>query len=121
VKVLITGAAGLVGNHLAQGLERQHDVLALKHGDLDISDQSAVQQCVADAKPELIFNCAVTQVDESEQDLAKAQAVNAKGPRYLAEAANRVGAEIVQFSTQYLSKASPSGGRPTRLRTSPRP
>ena len=106
---------------MAQGLERQHDVLALKHGDLDISDQSVVQQCVADAKPELIFNCAVTQVDESEQDLAKAQAVNAKGPRYLAEAANRVGAEIVQFSTQYAFQGEPIGRAPYTIKDEPAP
>jgi len=121
VKLLITGAAGLVGNHLAQRLERQHDVLALKHGDLDISDQSAVQRCVADAKPELIFNCAVIQVDESEQDSAKAQAVNAKGPRYLAEAANRVGAEIVHFSTQYAFQGEPVGRAPYTITDEPAP
>ena len=121
MKLLITGAAGLVGNHLAQRLERQHDVLALKHGDLDISDQSAVQRCVADAKPELIFNCAVIQVDESEQDSAKAQAVNAKGPRYLAEAANRVGAEIVHFSTQYAFQGEPVGRAPYTITDEPAP
>ena len=121
MKVLIAAAAGLVGSHLAQRLARQHDVLALKHGDLDITDRSAVQRCVADAKPELIFNCAVIQVDESEQDLAKAQAVNAKGPRYLAEAANRVGAEIVQFSTQYAFQGEPTGRAPYTITDEPAP
>jgi dTDP-4-dehydrorhamnose reductase len=121
VKVLIAAAAGLVGSHLAQRLARQHDVLALKHGDLDITDQSAVQRCVADAKPEVIFNCAVIQVDESEQDSAKAQAVNAKGPCYLAEAANRVGAEIVHFSTQYAFQGEPVGRAPYTITDEPAP
>ncbi len=121
MKVLIAAAAGLVGSHLAQRLARQHDVLALKHGDLDITDQSAVQRCVADAKPELIFNCAVIQVDESEQISAKAQAVNAKGPRYLAEAANRAGAEIVQFSTQYAFDGEPVGRAPYTITDEPAP
>jgi len=121
VKVLIAAAAGLVGSHLAQRLARQHDVLALKHGDLDITDQSAVQRYVADARPELIFNCAVIQVDESEQDSAKAQAVNAKGPRYLAEAANRVGAEIVHFSTQYAFQGEPVGRAPYTITDEPAP
>ena len=39
VKVLITGAAGLVGAHLTQSLGRAHDVLALNHSDLDITDR----------------------------------------------------------------------------------
>jgi len=121
MKIVVTGAAGLVGSHLAQRLARQHDVLALRHGELDITDQPAVQRYVADAKPELIFNCAVIQVDESEQDSAKAQAVNAKGPRYLAEAANRVGAEIVHFSTQYAFQGEPVGREPYTITDKPAP
>jgi dTDP-4-dehydrorhamnose reductase len=120
MKIVITGAAGLLGSHLAQRLTRQHDVLALKHADLDITDQSAVQRC-ADAKPELIFNCAVIQVDESEQDPAKAQAVNVDGPRYLAEAASGVGAEIVQFSTQYAFQGEPVGRAPYTITDEPAP
>lgn len=110
--ILITGAAGLVGHHLAQRLSSEHEVLALNHSDLDITDQDAVDKYVADAKPALIFNCAVLQVDESESDPAKAQAVNADGPRYLAEAASKAGAEIVHFSTQYVFRGEPVGRAP---------
>ncbi|MGH7809460.1 MAG: sugar nucleotide-binding protein, partial [Candidatus Binatia bacterium] len=101
MKILITGAAGLVGSHLARRLADHHEVLGLKHADLDITDAAAVRNCVGDAKPALIANCAVIQVEEAEKDPAKAQAVNADGPRYLAEAARNVGAEIIHFSTQY--------------------
>ena len=38
MKIAITGAGGLVGSHLAQHLTPRHQVLALKHRDLDISD-----------------------------------------------------------------------------------
>ncbi|MBM2805762.1 MAG: dTDP-4-dehydrorhamnose reductase [Deltaproteobacteria bacterium] len=107
MKVLITGAAGLVGSHLARRLSNEHEVLALKRGDLDITDRDAVRRRVIEMTPGLIINCAVLQVDESEQNLAKAQAVNVDGPRYLAEAASEVGAEIVQFSTQYAFAGEP--------------
>jgi dTDP-4-dehydrorhamnose reductase len=122
MKVLITGAAGLIGSHMARHLKRdEHEVLALMHGDVDITDRHAVQRCVIDAKPELIINCAVIQVDESEQDPAKAQAVNVDGPRYLAEAASNVGAEIVQFSTQYAFKGEPIGRAPYTIEDEPQP
>jgi len=109
MKVLITGAAGLVGRHAAQRFAQQHEVAALKHADLDITNREAVIRCVTDAKPALIINCAVVQVDDSEQDPAKAQAVNMEGPRALAEAANRVGAEVVHFGTQYTFAGEPIG------------
>ena len=121
MKIIITGAAGLVGGHLARRLPDQHHVLALKHDDLDISDREAVRRSVIAAKPALIINCAVLQVDESEQDLAKAQAVNVDAPRFLAEAASEVGAEIVHFSTQYAFEGEPVGRPPYTIQDEPRP
>jgi dTDP-4-dehydrorhamnose reductase len=107
MKILITGAAGLVGSHLARRLAREHDVVAFGHGDLDITDPVAVRQCVSHCKPAVIFNCAVLQVDESEQEPEKAQAVNVDGPRLLAEAASALDVEIVHFSTQYAFAGEP--------------
>ena len=121
MKMLITGAAGLVGSHLARRLAREHEVLALQHGDLDITDCAAVGRCMLQEKPALIFNCAVLQVDESEQQPAKAHAVNVAGPRYLAEAANDIGAEIVHFSTQYAFDGEPVGSLPYTIHDEPRP
>jgi len=110
-----------VGGHLARWFARDHDVLALKHGDLDIADRLAVKRCVTDARPDLVINCAVLQVDECERDPARAQAVNVDGPRYLAEAANAVGAELVQFSTQYVFEGEPVGRNPYTTRDETRP
>lgn len=121
MKVLITGAAGLVGSHLARRLASQHDVTALTHSDLDITDDDAVQRIVADLRPGLIYNCAVLQVDECEQNPKKAEAVNVRGPRHLAEAANKIGAEIVQFSTQYAFNGEPVGRAPYTVADQPRP
>jgi dTDP-4-dehydrorhamnose reductase len=121
VKILIAGAAGLVGHHLARILSRSHEVQALTRHDLDITDGAAVEQCVAATKPALIFNCAVLQVDESESDPAKARAVNADGPGYLAQAAGKWGAEIVHFSTQYAFEGEPVGRAPYTITDEPSP
>lgn len=121
MKVLITGAAGLIGSHMARRLARDHEVLALKRADLDITDRHVVNRRVSEAKPSLIINCAVIQVDESEQNPAKAEAANVEGPRALAEAATRVGAEIIQFSTQYAFAGEPIGRAPYTIHDEPRP
>jgi dTDP-4-dehydrorhamnose reductase len=121
MKILVTGAAGLVGSHLAHTLARDHDVLPLKRGDLDISDRDAVNGYVSAVKPSLIVNCAVIQVDESEQNPPKAQAVNVEGPRFLAAAASRLDAEIVHFSSQYAFDGEPVGRPPYTIDDEPRP
>ena len=121
MKILITGAAGLIGSHAAQRLAREHEVVALKHADLDIADRESVSRCVSDAKPALIINGAVIQVDESEQNPAKAHAVNVEGPRNLAEAASRAGAEFIHFSTQYAFDGEPIDRAPYTIKDELRP
>jgi dTDP-4-dehydrorhamnose reductase len=121
VKILITGASGLIGSHAAQRLGREHEVVALKHADLDITDRESVSRCVSDAKPVLIFNGAVIQVDESEQNPAKAHAVNVEGPRNLAEAASKMGAEFIHFSTQYAFDGESIGRAPYTVKDEPQP
>jgi len=121
MKVLVTGATGLVGRHLAGILARAHDVLALKHSELDITDRDAVDRCVSTAKPSLIVNCAVIQVDEAEQNPSKARTVNVEGPQWLAAVASQLGAEIIQFSTQYAFDGEPVGRPPYTIKDEPRP
>ncbi len=121
MKILITGAAGLVGAHMARILGRAHDVAALTHADLDITDRAAVQRRVSETRPALIANCAVLQVDDSERNPALAQAVNIDGARFLAEAATRVGAEIIHFSTQYAFEGEPVGRPPYTIMDAPAP
>ena len=121
MKVLITGAGGLIGQHIAQRLTCSNEVLALKHTDLDITDRQTVNRCVSDARPSLIINCAVLQVDESEQNPTTAQRVNVDGASLLARAADQVGAEIIHFSTQYIFDGEPIGRAPYTIEDEPRP
>ena len=102
MKIAITGAGGLVGSSLHKMLAGEHQVLALKHADLDITNQASVQQFMRAETPAVIINCAVLNVDECETDKPKAQAINVAGPQYLAEAAHEIGAEIVHYSTNYV-------------------
>jgi len=121
MKVLISGGAGLVASHFTRRFARDHAVLALTHRELDIADGESVHRRVADFHPDLIINGAVIQVDEADEKPAKAQAVNEDGPRFLAEAANRTGAEIIHFSTQYAFEGEPVGRSPYTIEDEARP
>jgi dTDP-4-dehydrorhamnose reductase len=102
MKIAITGADGLVGQHLARNFANKCEVRALSHQDLDITDGAAVREWCERERPMLVINCAVIDVDLCEREPALAQAVNVDGPRHLAEAAAVVGAEMLHFSTNYV-------------------
>jgi dTDP-4-dehydrorhamnose reductase len=105
-RVLVTGASGLVGRSVGAGFsrpDRPKPVLTLlTHRDLDITDAAAVEQTIGDLRPDLIINCAVLGVDECQRDPVAARAINVDGPAFLARAAERIGAAIVHFSSNYV-------------------
>lgn len=102
MKVIITGAGGLVGGCLARRFGREHEVIAPRRAQLDVTDADAVSRFVQEARPGLVVNCAVLGVDECERDPAAARAANTEAPRALAAAASAVGAEFLHFSTNYV-------------------
>ena len=120
-KVLITGAGGLVGRHLARRLAARHEVLVLSHADLDITDGAAVWRRLEAERPDIVINCAVLGVDECERDGRAARALNVEGPRALAEAAGPVGADVLHFSTNYVFDGREEGRAPYTIEDEPRP
>ena len=121
MRVLITGAKGLVGSALHQYCAAAgDDVLAYDHAGLDISVADEVQRCVRDDRPEVVINCAAwTDVDGCEINPDKAYAVNAIGPENLARASREVEAEFVTISTDYVFDGEK--GAPYTQEDTPRP
>ena len=104
MRLLLTGAAGMLGRDLAAAAERAgHDVHALARGDLDIRDAAAVRAAVAAAAPDAVVNCAAwTDVDGAEADEAAATRLNGAAAGHVAAAAAAAGAFTVQVSTDYV-------------------
>lgn len=121
MKVAIVGAGGLVGNEFARHLSPHHDVLSLRHPDLDITDSDAVSNVILNERPELIINCAVLGVDASEVDPSLAWSVNVAGAENLAQAANAVDAEFVQLSTNFVFDGERSRDSPYTIKDGPAP
>jgi dTDP-4-dehydrorhamnose reductase len=100
VKILVTGAGGMLGTDLSRALG-DREVTALGRRDLDITDAAAVSRAVAGH--DVVINAAAyTDVDAAESDEAAAFAVNAGGAGTLADAAAAAGARFVQVSTDYV-------------------
>jgi dTDP-4-dehydrorhamnose reductase len=104
VKVLITGANGQLGHELTSQLSQKGmDLLLTDVDKLDITSRDKVFDIVKQSRPDIIINCAAhTSVDKCETDKDNAFKINALGPKYLSQAANSIGAEIVQVSTDYV-------------------
>jgi dTDP-4-dehydrorhamnose reductase len=104
MKVLITGAGGQLGRDLQLHCEAQGDeVVAATHATLDIGDRDAAYQAVTGTHPDVVVNAAAwTAVDACEDDPDTAFHVNLLGPRWVADACRRVGAHLVQVSTDYV-------------------
>lgn len=114
---MITGAGGQVGSFLAAEATRQgRDVLALTSSQWDITDPALAEQVVHSG--DVVVNCAAyTNVDGAESDQARAHAVNAAGPQYIAQACARAGARMVHISTDYVFDGDFGGAAPAPLRT----
>lgn len=104
MKILITGAAGLVGRALEQHCRAKGDeVFAYDHKSLDIADYQAIEKAVDEHRPEAVINCAAwTNVDACEGDPARTEQDNSLGPENLARASRRVDAVFVTISTDYV-------------------
>jgi dTDP-4-dehydrorhamnose reductase len=111
LRVLVTGARGLVGHAVAECCNQAGDeVLSYAHSDLDISDPPAVLKTIRDTRPDVVINCAAwTNVDGCESDQTKAFAVNAEGPRNLANACNDVECVFLTISTDYVFDGEKEG------------
>jgi dTDP-4-dehydrorhamnose reductase len=104
MRLLVTGAAGMLGHDVVRAARFvNHEVVALGHADLDITDGRRVRRTVARLAPDAVVNCAGwTDVDAAEEDPIAATRVNEQAPRHVAAAAAEAGAAIVQPSTDYV-------------------
>jgi dTDP-4-dehydrorhamnose reductase len=98
----------MAGHDVWAALEaRAENVVALSRAELDITDVDAVRAAVAAARPDVIVNCAAyTKVDDAEIHEHTATAINGSAVEFLADAADRAGALLVQLSTDFVFDGS---------------
>jgi len=107
VKILITGAEGMLGADLRKALAPEHELtLTDIVGDampLDITDADRTSAVIAERRPDLVIHAAAyTDVDGCERDPDRAFLVNSDGTRNVAAACRQIGAAIVYVSTDFV-------------------
>ena len=101
--LLVFGGSGQVGRQLRLALAPLGSVIAPTRAEADLTDADSLRAIIERVRPLVIVNAAaLTNVDQAERDPALANAVNAIAPGIMAEAARRVGALMVHYSTDYV-------------------
>jgi dTDP-4-dehydrorhamnose reductase len=120
MRILVTGARGLLAAAIVREFRRDAEVHALDRAALDVSDESAVAAAVGRVGPEVIVNCAAyNDVDGAEAEVVRALSVNAFGALSLSRAALRAGATFVHYSTDFVFDGA--AGRPYTEADTPNP
>ena len=120
MRLLVTGAAGMLGTDVVAAAAAGHDVVAFARADLDITDAEAVRAAVRDTQPDAVINCAAyTNVDGAETEEDTATRINGHGAGHLASAAAESGAHIVHVSTDYVFAGNATEPYPEDAPTGP--
>lgn len=109
MKIMITGASGLLGRACRTAFSDLHPVTCawsragaddLK---LDLTDISAVRSALDEIKPDLIIHTAAERKpDHCENEQEKTQELNVDATRTLAQTAAEIGSKLIYLSTDYV-------------------
>ena len=116
MKILVTGASGLVGSCFARAASRRgHHVVGIigKHrGKLpgvahllrfDLTNEESLTRAVLETFPEAIVNCAaVSEPAACEADPDRSETLNVKLPTRLAELSHHLGARLIHISSEQV-------------------
>lgn len=105
MQILVTGSNGQLGTEIRKlsGGFDSHRFIFTDVENLDLTGDDKVEMFFQSNHPDIILNCAAyTAVDRAEAEKEQAFALNASVPGHLARIAERTGAKLVHFSTDYI-------------------
>lgn len=120
MKLLVTGANGLLGMNLSLEARRDHEVVGVDRGGLtsppfpliqaDLLDAGAIEQTLSVTGAEAVIHCAaLADIDACERDPAQARLINTDLPERIAGSCARAGIRMVHISTDAVFDGNASG------------
>ncbi|CAO1618240.1 unnamed protein product [Parajaminaea phylloscopi] len=115
MKVIVTGASGLLGRAIFSHLQSQdHEVLGLANsradGPLikqDLLEQDSLRKRITDFAPDIVLHAAAERrPDVVEKDPERSHELNVEVPRRLAQLCGEIGARLIYISTDYVFDGS---------------
>ena len=121
MRIAVVGARGQLAAAVVHECAAGHEVIALTREELDATDDAAVAAAMDRARPDVIVNgAAFTDVDGAEDHPLDALNTNAFAVRALARAAERHGAALVHYSTDFVFDGTESAPYTEADRPNPR-
>lgn len=103
VRVLITGAAGMLAGALLQAQPGSLEVVGVDLRDGDLTEPAVAASLLDSHRPQVVLHCAaMTDVDGCTRDPARAQLVNCEATRWLAGACRDRDTRLLYLSTDYV-------------------
>jgi dTDP-4-dehydrorhamnose reductase len=103
-RALVTGGGGQLASDLEEQLPgRGVEPAVYSRGELDITDDAAVERAFAGVSPAVVYNCAAFHnLDVCEREEDRSFEVNARAVKRLGERCAEAGAKLVHLSTNYV-------------------
>ena len=116
MKVFVTGAGGQLGYDVVNELKKRgftalgsdifdETAVNCEYIRLDITDATAVNQVISEAKPDVVIHCAAwTAVDaaEDQDNIPKVRAINVDGTQNIANVCKQLDCKMIYTSTDYV-------------------
>lgn len=104
MKILITGAGGMLGQSLSSCLEsREHQIKGFPKEQLDVTNYQQVMDTLTAEKPELVIHAAAyTKVDQAESEAELAYLINGYGTENIGVSCSKLDIPVLYVSTDYV-------------------
>lgn len=120
MKILITGAGGMLGTDLGSVLSRDFEVVGLERRPVthltvpydicDLTQARKIRDAILSHKPEVIIHtAAMTDVDYCEEHHDEAMENNVAATEHVVDAANEIDAAVIFYSTDYVFDGKKKG------------
>ena len=108
--ILVVGSSGQLGRQMQIAFKAKHQAFrAVDYPDIDIAQPDSVKRLIDEIQPRTVVNCAAyTNVNKAETDEEAAFAINALGPKNLAQICGNLSIDLVHISTDYVFSGVPN-------------
>ena len=110
MRILVTGAEGILGQAMREWLASRHTLYLWGRDEADVRDEARVREAARGIEFDAVVHAAaMTDVDRCESEFELALATNRDGTHHLARLARDRGAILVTLSTDYVFDGSKEG------------